>query len=154
MGEPDRYRENVCAVIRRTGDTPVLLFHRKGYPPHQGWQFPQGGIDPRKELVVELKRELREEIGTDAVRVVCISPNTYKYDFPPDVTRFKRYRGQRQRWVLLELCVGDDAIHFEHTPAEFDSYQWCSVQQALERIVSFKKDVYRRALGDLGLLQG
>ncbi|MFP4416212.1 MAG: NUDIX domain-containing protein [Chitinivibrionales bacterium] len=145
------YRQNVCAVIRRTSDNAVLLFHRKGYSPDKGWQFPQGGVDPHKDLIDELKRELREEIGTDKVSVVSISPETYAYDFPPGVNRSRRYRGQRQRWILLELCVGEDAIHFDHQPAEFDACEWSSVQQSIDRVVSFKKDVYRRALKDLGL---
>ncbi len=147
------YRHNLCAVIRRTGDGAVLLFHRRGYPLDEGWQFPQGGVNPKKDLVAELKRELREEIGTDAVRVVQISPGTYTYDFPHGISKgSKNYRGQRQRWVLLELCVDESVINFEHEPAEFDSFEWCSTKQALERVVSFKKQVYAKALSDFGLL--
>lgn len=150
------YRDNVCAVIGRAGDDSVLLFHRVGFPPSEGWQFPQGGIDPGKGLIAELRRELREEIGTDDIEVIRIAPGTFTYDFPPNVEAKggkARYRGQRQRWVLAELKGSESAISFSYQPAEFDRFEWVAPGEALQRIVSFKRTVYEKALKTLGLIK-
>lgn len=147
------YRDNVCAVIRRKSDNSVLICHRKGFPENKGWQFPQGGIDIRKNLIDELKRELLEEIGTANVSIISVSPHTYQYDFPAGInSKHQQYCGQKQKWVLTELHADDCAIHIDSVKAEFDAYQWVTPQEALSRVVNFKKDVYRRALKDLGLM--
>lgn len=148
----ERYRDNVCAVIRRKSDGSVLVCHRKGAPPREGWQFPQGGVRSGHGLLEELRRELREEIGTDRVRVLAVSPQWYRYDFPEWVEAKPGYKGQRQRWVLAELATDEGAVSVEQRNPEFDDYQWVSPHQALAGAVSFKYEVYRRALQDLGLL--
>jgi putative (di)nucleoside polyphosphate hydrolase len=148
-----KYRDNVCAVIRRRTDSSVLFCHRKGFPKESGWQFPQGGIDTRKNLIDELKRELLEEIGTDDIDVLLISPNMYRYNFPEGIDcRHDKYRGQQQRWVLAVLNSEDTEISFMGENAEFDDFEWVSPEDVLERIVDFKKDVYEKALKDLGIL--
>lgn len=145
------YRPGVCVVIQRETDGKVLLFHRVGEPPEDGWQFPQGGIDTALDVVQEARRELREEIGTDAIKVLRVSSRSYCYDFPQAVLK-DGYRGQCHIWILAQLLISEDSIHFEHTPAEFDGWQWVSAQEACDRIVAFKYDVYRLGLAELGLL--
>lgn len=149
------YRDNVCVVLQRGGGGKVLVCHRAGLEPGRGWQFPQGGIDTTKDLVGEAKRELREEIGTDGIAVVSVTPETYIYDFPEHLETEKKraFRGQRQRWVLAELLVADDVIDLRGNPPEFDAFEWVSPREALERIVDFKRSVYAQALRDLGLVQ-
>jgi putative (di)nucleoside polyphosphate hydrolase len=148
-----RYRDCVCAVVREKVSGRVLLCHRKGYAPSKGWQFPQGGVDPAKDLIKEAKRELREEIGTDSVTLVALSPVVYTYHFPEYAKAGRPgFCGQRQRWILFELD-GRPAINFRHKPAEFDDFKWVQPKVALKRIVDFKKDVYLAALRDLHLLQ-
>ncbi|MBD3391529.1 MAG: RNA pyrophosphohydrolase [Chitinivibrionales bacterium] len=147
------YRDSVCVVIRQPGTDRVLVCHRAGYPSAQGWQFPQGGRDPEKGLLDEARRELREEIGTDAVEFVATAPGDYTYDFPEKArTSRPRYRGQRQRWVLAEFRGSEADISFSHEPAEFDRWEWVEPPEAFARVVDFKKDVYRDALKELGLL--
>lgn len=148
-----RYRDNVCAVIRST-EGKVLVCHRTGLPSDKGWQFPQGGIDRSVDLVDELKRELREEIGNDRVRVVAIAPRLYQYDYPESVLPKKKgYSGQRQKWVLCEFLDSPPMIRLDdEAEPEFDSFRWVSPCEALALSVGFKKKVYQQALGDLGLL--
>ena len=148
-----KYRDNVCAVIRYTTGNSVLIFHRKGLPGDTGWQFPQGGVDCKKDLIEELKRELREEIGTDDISVIKVSPYTYTYDFPDDLPhKHNQYCGQKQKWVLVELNSGENAIHFSRTNAEFDAFRSVSPQEAIVEVIDFKRGVYKRALSDLGLI--
>jgi putative (di)nucleoside polyphosphate hydrolase len=122
------------------------------FKPDEGWQFPQGGASRHKDPVSELKRELREEIGTDAITVVRQSSKTYRYDFPPEACKaHPGFRGQEQWWFLVDL--DDDAtIHFENKPPEFDRFTWIEPAAVLSMIVGFKRPVYESAMKDLGLL--
>ena len=150
---PGRLRPNVCVVVKKRGTDEILLCHRRGFLPGEGWQFPQGGIDESIDLVDELKRELREEIGTDAVAVKKFSSRYYSYIFPQKAqSTHPGFTGQRQRWALVEL-EDDVPIRFDFQPAEFDAYQWATPAHAVEQIVDFKKEIYREALSDLGLLK-
>ncbi len=147
------YRDNVCAVIRNGNS--VLICHRINSPKESGWQFPQGGIDKDRDLVNELKRELLEEIGTDEVRIIEILPKLYKYDFPEDlrVGKLEKYRGQQQKWALCEFIKKNQKLNLNlyHKP-EFDDWAWVDPKEALERVVDFKKNTYKEALVDLGLI--
>jgi putative (di)nucleoside polyphosphate hydrolase len=148
-----RYRPNVCIAIKKAGSDQLLMCHRKAFPDELGWQFPQGGIDKTIDLVSEMRRELREEIGTDDVTVLKISSQLYTYDFlPGNHGHHPGFYGQSQRWVLVELNADDLKINFSHEPAEFDAFQWVSAIDVLNKIVDFKKQVYMRAMRDLGLL--
>lgn len=148
-----RYRDNVCAVIRAPDGT-VLLGHRTGFPSDKGWQFPQGGINPDVDLIEEMKRELREEIGNDRIRVVSVAPEIYTYDYPESILPKKKgYTGQRQRWVLCEFQDKDTVIRLDgEDEPEFDGFRWVTPNEALALCVGFKKEVYGKALKDLELL--
>jgi len=151
---PVRYRTNVCIVIRKKGSRRVLLCHRKGHPHDSGWQFPQGGIDDTADLFFEMKRELKEEIGTDAVAVLAVSRKKYAYKFPADALKSRPgFGGQIQQWVLVELLLDESSIHFNHKPAEFDAFKWATARAALREIVDFKKPTYLKAMTDLGLIK-
>lgn len=147
------YRDNVCAVIRSSKGV-VLICHRSGFPYDKGWQFPQGGIKPTIDLMEELKRELREEIGNDRIKVVSVAPDIYQYDYPESILPKKKgYAGQRQRWVLCEFLDKDPVIRLDiEEKPEFDGSRWVRPQEALALCVGFKKEVYERALSDLELL--
>jgi putative (di)nucleoside polyphosphate hydrolase len=147
------YRKNVCIAVRKAGSGLLLLCHRKGFPPAAGWQFPQGGLRKGAALIQEMRRELLEEIGTDDVTVVRVSTKQYLYDFPKGLRhKHKKYDGQAQQWILAEFFGNDAVINFNREPAEFDAFEWAPAATVLDRIVDFKKDVYSRALKDLGLL--
>jgi putative (di)nucleoside polyphosphate hydrolase len=147
------YRHGVCVVLRRPGATKVLVCHRVGARPHEGWQFPQGGIEEGRDLLDEARRELREEIGCDGIAVKKTSRRSFCYDIPPKKRRSgSPYVGQCHRWLLAELLDDDSAINFNRSPAEFDAFAWVEVPEALRGVVGFKKKAYAAALAELGLL--
>ncbi len=146
------YRPNVCIAVRRPDTGLFLLCHRKGFPANAGWQFPQGGIHRGKELVSEMRRELAEETGLHDVSVAMVTKNSYRYEFPAGAHKHRRYKGQVQRWVLVDYVGPEDSLDFSREPAEFDSYCWATAQTALDRIVNFKKHTYTRAMTDLGII--
>jgi putative (di)nucleoside polyphosphate hydrolase len=74
--------------------------------------MPQGGIDDGEELHPAALRELGEETGLtpDLVTVIAESREEYFYDLPDELLGkiWKgRYRGQRQKWLLLRF-IGQD----------------------------------------------
>ncbi len=147
------YRPNVCAVIRNSLDNRLLFCHRKGFLSTEGWQFPQGGYDVSLNLIDEMRRELREEISVDDVEVVSISDKEYFYDFPVECYRKKGgFRGQRQKWVLSYLLSGEETINVDTEFPEFDTWRWVTPDEALELIVDFKRECYREAMSDLGII--
>jgi putative (di)nucleoside polyphosphate hydrolase len=155
---PKPLRRNVCIVLTDAAEARVLVFRRvewRTFP--NPWQFPQGGLERDETPEQGLHRELREEIGTDAVDVLRSAPAPIVYEWPPEVlatltgdrSKLAKYRGQEQYWFLARLRHGSGDIHFNHQPAEFDAFEWVTPQQALERVVAFKRDAYAAGLSAL-----
>ncbi|MGK5092070.1 NUDIX domain-containing protein [Deltaproteobacteria bacterium TL4] len=156
------YRSNVCTVIVNKKKSKVLVFHRKGAEKF-GWQFPQGGVDQGETEKAAFYRELKEETGTNDVKVLKISKDRTKYSFPKWVReqigrkgldKFnKDYEGQEIRWFLVEFRGGGiDMIHFDHQPAEFDKYKWVKPKKAVKNVIPFKRKAYKAGLKSLGIL--
>ena len=65
-------------------------------------------------------------------------------------TEGKRCIGQRQKWFLLRLEGGEEAIDLSacDTP-EFVDWRWVSYWYPVRKVVPFKRGVYLRALKEL-----
>jgi putative (di)nucleoside polyphosphate hydrolase len=122
------------------------------------WQFPQGGIQRNESPEAALYRELNEEVGL-APRDVAVLGSTrgwLHYRLPRHLVR-RRQRptciGQKQVWFLLRLRSADTRVRLDASPdPEFDRWDWVSYWYPLEAIVSFKREVYARALDELAPL--
>ena len=60
--------------------------------------------------------------------------------------------GQKQKWYFLQLESEDSSIHFEShgdEAPEFDHWQWVSYWYPVDKVVNFKREVYRKALVEL-----
>lgn len=154
------YRSNVCIVITNKKQNKVLMFHRIGAQ-KKGWQFPQGGVEPGESENDAFARELKEEIGTNRVKLLRVSEKRVKYKFPQWVLKewknrkgdeITPYQGQKQRWYLVRLQEGTDSIAFDEQPAEFDAFEWVATAKAIKRIVPFKRNAYKKGLKLLGML--
>lgn len=154
------YRPNICVVITNKKRSKVLMFHRIGAG-KQGWQFPQGGVDPEETDKKALYRELEEEVGTNRIKVLKKSKKRIKYKFPhwvleefakEEKTNRPQYKGQKQRWYLVRLKDGVASISFDYHPAEFDDFEWVSVQKSIQRIIPFKRKAYKKGLELLGMI--
>ena len=117
------------------------------------WQMPQGGIDKGESIESAALRELEEEISVTAVNVSIISNTSdwIKYDLPDHLIKDKKvwggkYRGQKQRWFLLQLKCDDSAISIETKHPEFARWQWIEPDKILDLIVPFKRQVYETVL--------
>lgn len=151
MIDEEGFRANV-GIILANENGQVLWARRVG---QDAWQFPQGGIASDETPEDALFRELYEEVGLQRhdVRVIACTRGWLKYRLPK---RFLRYRskplciGQKQKWFLLMLTGNEERVSFEYgNPPEFDDWRWVNYWYPLDKVVSFKRDVYRKALKEL-----
>lgn len=151
--DPDGFRANVGIVLMHEGGR-VFLGRRTG---GGGWQFPQGGIRRGESAEAALFRELREEIGLEAADVE-IRGRTHRwlrYRLPQRYVRRGRRPlciGQKQRWFLLEYRGAEARFRFDATgeQPEFDRWRWADYWEPVREVIYFKREVYSRALHELG----
>ena len=72
------------------------------------------------------------------------------YDIPEHRARNLwegKYRGQKQKWIALEFLGADmdiDLEAFDHP--EFSRWKWIVIDELLDYVVPFKRDVYKRVM--------
>lgn len=148
------YRPNVAMVVLNSKNK-VLICRRTNT---KTWQFPQGGVDDNENLEKAMYRELLEEVGLrkDDVQYIGESEDTIIYDIPQTI-RSKvlggKFKGQEQKWFLLRIKNDDHEIRLDYEAfPEFDTFEWVSFWQPIDRIVDFKREAYRKALSELRFL--
>jgi putative (di)nucleoside polyphosphate hydrolase len=119
------------------------------------WQFPQGGINSGETPEDALFRELQEEIGLTpaAVELVGSTRGWLRYRLPSKYVRKGQNPvciGQKQKWFLLRMLEDDSAVRLDmNDKPEFDHWRWVSYWYPLEQVITFKREVYRRAMKEL-----
>ena len=157
MIDADGFRPNV-GIMLANDQGQVLWARRVGG--HDAWQFPQGGISAGESPEQALFRELHEEIGlaSDAVEILASTKGWLRYRLPQRFIRAGQKPlciGQKQKWFLLRLLESDAAVQLDlNDKPEFDHWQWVSYWYPLNQVISFKREVYRRAMKELALPLG
>lgn len=152
MIDADGFRPNVGIIL--TNSQGQLLWARR-VGGHDAWQFPQGGIRQDEHPEAALYRELTEEVGLEQkdVEIIGCTRGWLRYRLPRQLIRHQSKPlciGQKQKWFLLRMASPDQNIRLDlHETAEFDHWRWVSYWYPLSKVVSFKRDVYRRALKEL-----
>jgi len=115
------------------------------------WQMPQGGIDKGEDVPTAALRELAEETAVTSAEIIAESSRWYNYDLPEHLIGKSwngKYRGQTQKWLALRF-TGDDSEIDLAPPGhkqEFDQWRWAHMDELMELIVPFKRQVYEQVL--------
>jgi putative (di)nucleoside polyphosphate hydrolase len=149
--DSDGFRPNV-GIILANSKGQVLWARRIG---QSSWQFPQGGINEDETSEQAMYRELTEEVGltADDVDIIAVTRGWLRYRLPKRMIRYNSLPvciGQKQKWYLLKIKCNDDKVDINavDTP-EFDGWRWVSYWYPLGQVVSFKREVYRKAMKEL-----
>ena len=156
--DKEGYRPNVGIILANQRNE---VFWGKRVHQH-AWQFPQGGIQHGETPLQAMYRELEEEIGLQHahVRILGRTREWLRYEVPQqwmrgndrtrNETRGGAYRGQKQIWFLLRMVGRDCDVRLRASGhPEFDAWRWHDYWVPLDRVIDFKREVYRQALIEL-----
>jgi len=155
MIDTDGYRPNV-GIILANDEGNVFWARRVGG--FDAWQFPQGGIHLNEDPEAALYRELKEEVGLQPndISIVACTQGWLRYRLPERLVRHRDDGrvciGQKQKWFFLQMKASDSNVRLDNNSGEapeFDHWEWVSYWYPVDKVVSFKRDVYRKALKEL-----
>lgn len=115
----------------------------------EGWQMPQGGIDPGETPVEAAIRELKEETGIEKARILREMDDWLAYDLPSHllgIALHGKYRGQRQKWIAMRFEGEDGEIDVNTPEPEFAHWKWLAIEALPRMVVPFKRDTYAKVL--------
>lgn len=152
MIDHQRYRRGV-GVMLLNGQGKVWVGARIDNPA-DAWQMPQGGIDEGEDDPwATALRELEEETGIPPhlVERIAQCPERLRYELPPELVGViwkEPWIGQEQDWFLARFLGRDSDVNIATKHPEFREWQWIEPTELPDRIVPFKRDLYRRLLSE------
>jgi len=108
-----------------------VLLVRHSYGPNR-WELPGGGVRRREEPAAALRRELREELGLDAL------PDPVELGFHHGPGRFRRHRTHLYRVELPSRALRPD-------PVEIVEARWCDPAAIAEPLAAPVREALRAA---------
>ena len=104
-----------CVGIFLINDSGMVFAGRRIDSRAEAWQMPQGGIDLGETPLEACLREMEEEIGTRKATVLHEIEDWLNYDIPMALAErlwHGQYKGQKQKWMLLQYYGADADITF------------------------------------------
>lgn len=149
--DPKTLTYRPCVGVALMNKDGALFVGQRSDSDSPAWQMPQGGMDDGESVEETALRELEEETGIAAhlTEIIAITPDWVTYDFPPELLSklWKgRFRGQKQKWVLMRFTGNDSDVNIHTKHQEFSKWRWLPPNEVLEQIVPFKRAVYTQVL--------
>ena len=141
-------RDGVGVIILNKKNE-VFVGKRKDNPIDK-WQMPQGGVDLDEKYISAMRRELHEETSIQKIKVLKEIEGFFEYELPKNLIGkiWKgKYRGQRQKWFIVEFLGDDKEINLNTEKPEFIDWKWISPDDLPKVIVDFKRHIYLELLG-------
>ena len=114
-----RLRQAVSAVLFK-GDK-FLMVSGKSWG-DKCWCFPQGGILEKETHFGAVKRELKEELGTDKFEVIGKANIDHTYLFPKKIVEKRGCEGQFQTIWFVHFLGKPEDIKFQEE--EISNHKW------------------------------
>jgi putative (di)nucleoside polyphosphate hydrolase len=146
-----------CVGVMLANATGHVFVGQRIDSPGPAWQMPQGGIDTGETPRDAGLRELEEETGVtpDLVDIVAETAGWVHYDLPHDLIGRLwggKYRGQKQKWLLMRFLGEDRQIRIDTEHPEFSRWRWLPPDDLPGQIVPFKRKVYEAVLSEFASL--
>lgn len=132
-------RKNVVACILNKQHNRVLLV-TPWWSTENRWQFPQGGVDRRETPQDAVLREMQEELGTSAFRILSYVPKAHRYVWPHWYQFVKGYKGQDQDLFVLEFTGTDKDLNLQASE-ELSQWKWVDLAEVLSSLAPRRRDV-------------
>lgn len=149
-----RLRPNIAICVINPKNEVLLIRSSRHNP--RDWQFPQGGVEDDESLEQAAKRELKEEVGIEEVRLMQILERIYKYHWSK---RFLNktpghstagFIGQEQSLALVK--VDQARPRLSRNPREASAYKWIHYSKLLKSISPVRRSLARIAMVELNKL--
>ncbi len=141
-----RFRPNVAGILLNKKGEILLIRRKRANDEH--WQLPQGGIDAGETVEQAIRREMREEVGTDNFSVLKVLPDFHKYEWPAGHPRHG-FDGQSQTVLILQFQGTDADIKIDEDEAS--DWKWYSNKDAIKTIYPARRPSFERALKEIPL---
>ena len=114
------------------------------------WQMPQGGIDKNESPQEAMIRELSEEVGiTKNYEILKETKDWLSYNLPQSLKKVVwsgKYIGQTQKWYACRFFGKDEEFDLKTHKPEFKDWKWIKPVEAINFVVPFKKELYKKIL--------
>ena len=79
------------------------------------WDLLRGGVEKGENLLDALKRELKEELGTDKFRNIKNLGMNFSFDFPEEIRKRTGFSSQRVELFFAEFYGNEEDIKIDGT---------------------------------------
>ena len=120
--------------------------------PKNFWQMPQGGKDESENYFDAAIRELEEETSIKNVTLIKEIDDFITYLLPNHLLGIiwrGKFKGQKQKWFIMKFNGSDEEINVNTTKPEFLEWKWVEIDQLIDVVVDFKRDVYKKVTSEI-----